>query len=95
MQQVSTCNGQIGWLGGNGKPDIAAGHSLIASEVKDKKPSLITDCNLCVKQAKSHNYRLKVWAIPAPEIRMVTFADSAFDPQGKRQSARMDGMHHE
>ena len=46
MQQVATCNGQIGWLGGNGKPGIAAGHSLIASEVKDKKPSLITDCNL-------------------------------------------------
>ena len=25
-----------------------------------------------------------VWAIPAPEVRMVTFCDSAFDPQGKR-----------
>ena len=43
MQYVGTCNGQIGWLGGNGKPDIAAGHSLIASEIKNMKPSLITD----------------------------------------------------
>ena len=84
MQQVATCNGQIGWLGGNGKPDIAAGHSLIASAYSEKKPSLITDCNMCVKQAKTHKYRFKVWAIPALDIRMVTFADSAFDPMGKR-----------
>ena len=37
LQLISTCNGQIVWLGGNGKPDIAAGHSLIASEFKEKK----------------------------------------------------------
>ena len=84
LQLVSTCNGQIGWLGGNGKPDIACGHSLIASEFKDKKPSLITDCNMCVKQARAHDYRLKIWPIPISDLRMVTFCDSAFNPQGVR-----------
>ena len=46
MQQVTRCNGQIGWLGGNGRPDIAAGHSIIAGQYKDKSPQLISDCNL-------------------------------------------------
>ena len=25
LDKVGTCNGQIGWLGGNGRPDVAAG----------------------------------------------------------------------
>ena len=51
MSQVETCNGQIGWLGGNGRPDVAAGHSIIASKVKDRQPELVKLCNVCVKQA--------------------------------------------
>ena len=84
LQLIGTCNGQIGWLGNNGKPDIAAGSSLIASNKKEKKPSLITDCNMCVKQAQSHRYRIKVWPIPHKDIRMATFCDSAYDPKNIR-----------
>ena len=36
LKKVGTCNGQVGWLGGNGRPDIAAGHSIIAGKLKDK-----------------------------------------------------------
>ena len=34
MKQVESCNGKIGWLGGNGRPDVAAGHSIIAGQKK-------------------------------------------------------------
>ena len=84
MSQVETCNGQIGWLGGNGRPDVAAGHSIIASKVKERKPELIKLCNVCVKQAQSHSIKLKVWPIKPKDLRIVVFADSAFDPQGIR-----------
>ena len=48
IKEVETCNGQIGWLGGNGRPDVAAGHSIIASKVKDRQPELVELCNVCV-----------------------------------------------
>ena len=38
MSQVISVNGKIGWLGGNGRPDLAAGHSIIAGQYKDKRP---------------------------------------------------------
>ena len=80
LQRTETCNGQLGWLGNNGKPDVAAGHSITASNKKEKKSSLITDCNTCVKQAQSHKYRIKVWPIRPADLRMATFCDSAYDP---------------
>ena len=52
MSQVISCNGKIGWLGGNGRPDVAAGHSIIAGEYKDKSPSLITSCNQWLRTIK-------------------------------------------
>ena len=47
MGEVISVNGKIGWLGGNGRPDLAAGHSIIAGGYKHKSPQLISDCNLC------------------------------------------------
>ena len=67
MSQVETCNGQIGWLGGNGRPDVAAGHSIIASKVKDRQPELVKLCNVCVKQAQSHSVKMKIWHIKPRE----------------------------
>ena len=55
--QILACNGKIGWLGSNGRPDIAAGHSIIAGKVKDKSPELITLCNQVVKQVKRPKFR--------------------------------------
>ena len=46
MSQVISVNGKIGWIGSNGRPDLAAGHSIIAGQYKDKKPDLITQCTL-------------------------------------------------
>ena len=64
ISKVISSNGRIGWLGGNGRPDVAAGHSIIAGEVKNKSPTLISSCNQCVKQAKSHKVKMRVWPIP-------------------------------
>ena len=36
MSEVVTSNGKIGWVGGNGRPDLAAGHSIIAGQYTDK-----------------------------------------------------------
>ena len=84
MSKVISANGKIGWLGGNGRPDLAAGHSIIASQVKDKLPDLITQCNTCTKQAFEHDVELRVWSIPHRELRMVAFCDSSFDFKGER-----------
>ena len=51
--QILACNGKIGWLGSNRRPDIAAGHSLFAGKVKDKSPELITLFNQVVKQVRA------------------------------------------
>ena len=73
MSQVMSCNGQIGWIGGNGRPDLAAGHSIIAGQYKDRKPQLVADCNQCVKQAKEHILTLRIWHIPVRDLRFVSF----------------------
>eukprot|EP00973_Karenia_brevis_P069600 9677909-Karenia_brevis.AAC.1 len=54
MNKVVWSNGQIGWIGSNGRPDAAAGHSIIAGEYKHKSPQLIIMCNQVVKQCKSN-----------------------------------------
>ena len=84
MSQVMSSNGKIGWIGGNGRPDLAAGHSIIAGQYKDKSPQLITDCNQCVQQARDHRIVIKVWSIPLKDIRFVGFCDSSFDFSGVR-----------
>ena len=53
MNKVVSLSGKIGWLGSNGRPDAAAGHSIIAGEYKHKSPQLITMCNQVVKQCKA------------------------------------------
>ena len=73
MGHVVTANGQIGWIGGIGRPDLAAGHSIIAGAYKYRKPQLVSDCNACVKQAKDHPVRLRVWPIEPKDIRFVGF----------------------
>ena len=84
MSQVMTVNGKIGWIGGNGRPDLAAGHSIIAGDYKTKSPQLVASCNHCVKQAIEHKIELTVWPIPLAEIRFVGFCDSSFDFKGER-----------
>ena len=84
MSAVISSNGRIGWLGGNGRPDVAAAHSIIAGEYKNKSPQLVKMCNDAVKQAKDHNIELIIWPIPWWELRFVGFADSSFDPKGIR-----------
>ena len=84
MSQVMSSNGKIGWIGGNGRPDLAAGHSIIAGQYKDKSPQLITDCNQCVQQARDHRIVIKVWSIPLKDLRFVGFCDSSFDFSGVR-----------
>ena len=56
----------------------------IAGKFKDKGTELITDCNAVVKQAQSHSIKHTIWKIAPKDIRFVTFADSAFDPNGVR-----------
>ena len=84
MSEVVSSNGKIGWVGGNGRPDLVAGHSTIAGQYKDNSTSLITQCNSCVKQAKEHNVVMKVWSIPPQILRLVCFCDSSFDFSGVR-----------
>jgi len=84
LTRVKGSNGQIGWLGGNGRPDLAAGHSIIAGGYKDESPLLIGQCNQCVKQAQAHKIAIRVWSIPIQDLRLVTFCDSSFDFKGER-----------
>ena len=84
LAAVVSCNGKIGWLSSNGRPDLAAGHSIIAGEYKHKLPSLITSCNACVKQAKTNRVEHHAWSIPPDDLRLVAWCDSSFDPKGER-----------
>ena len=84
LGKVKALNGKIGWLGGNGRPDIAAGHSIIAGNYKHQAPSLIRDCNQCVQQAHQYRIYTKVWSIAPKELRVVAFCDSSFDHSGER-----------
>ena len=42
LSRVMFVNGQTGWLGNNGRSNVAAGHSITAGQHKDKKPDLVT-----------------------------------------------------
>ena len=35
MAQVVSTNGKIGWLGGNGRPDLAAGFSIVSGNYRN------------------------------------------------------------
>ena len=61
MNKVISANGQVGWLGSNGRPDCAAADSIIAGEYKNKSPQLITWCNQNLKQCKSTEVKHRVW----------------------------------
>ena len=78
MSQVKAVNGQIGWLGGNGRPDLAAAHSIIAGGCKNESFELITLCNACVKSAQAFTVALRIWPIPIADIRFVACCDSSF-----------------
>ena len=84
MYQVISLNGKIDWLGGNGRPDLAAGHIIIAGQYKSESTQLVSDSNICVKQAHAHQFRIRVWAIPPWLLRFVCFCDSSFDFNGER-----------
>ena len=84
MSKVVSLNGRIGWAGGNGKPELSAGHCIIAGGYKTRSPDLVTQCNACVKQAREHQYKFRVWSIPIADLRIVDFADSSFDFKGER-----------
>ena len=74
----------MGWLGNNGRPDLAAAHSIIAGGYKDRSNTRISNCKAIVKQANEVQYAIRTWVIPLSSIRFVTFADSSFDFQGER-----------
>ena len=82
MNKVISANGQIGWLGSNGRPDCAAAHSIIAGEYKNKSPQLITWCNQTIKQCRSTQVKHRFWRIKLGDLRFVVFTDSSFDPKG-------------
>ncbi len=84
MSKVISSNGRIGWAGCNGKPELAAGHSIIAGGYKNKLPTLVSQCNACVKQARDHPYELRIWSIPVRDLREVIWTDSSFDFSGER-----------
>ena len=84
MSHVVSTNGKIGWLGGNGRPDLAAGISIISGVYTTRSITRISDCNQCVNQAVSHKISMKVWPIPYWLLRLVGFCDSSFDFKGER-----------
>ena len=84
LSQVVTSNGKIGWIGTNGRPDVAAAHSIIAGGYKNKQPSLVTDCNTSVLHCKKHQILIKIWAIKPEDLRFLAFCDGSFDPTGER-----------
>ena len=45
LSEVVTSNGKIRWIGTNGRPDVAAAHSIIAGGYKNKSPQSVKDCN--------------------------------------------------
>ena len=55
LSEVVTSNGKIGWIGTNGRPDVAAAQSIIAGGYKDKSPQLVKDCNDAVKLSTGTN----------------------------------------
>eukprot|EP00973_Karenia_brevis_P052666 7317811-Karenia_brevis.AAC.1 len=57
-------------IGSNGRPDAAAGHTIIAGEYKHKSPQLIAMCNQVVKQCKGMKVHHRVWHIKPWDIRL-------------------------
>ena len=84
ISKVKSSDEKIGWICGNGRPHLAAGHSIIAGQYEGKSLQLISDCNQCVKQALDHRIVIKVWSIPSKDIRFLGFGDSSFDFNGVR-----------
>ena len=81
MNKVISANGQIGWLGSNGRPECAAAPSIIAGEYKNKSPHLIIWCNQTIKQYKATQVKHCIWPIKVGDLRFVVFTDSSFDPR--------------
>eukprot|EP00973_Karenia_brevis_P044277 6135678-Karenia_brevis.AAC.1 len=85
MNKAVSSNGQIGWIGSNGRPDAAAWHSIIAREYNIKLPQLLTMCNQVMKQCNGTVVHHRVWPIQPKDIRLVVFVDSPFVFKGERR----------
>ena len=93
LSEVVTSNGKIGWIGTNGRPDVAAAHSIIAGGYKDKSPQLVKDCNDAVLHCQREPIEIKIWPIPPEDIRFVAWCDSSFDNNNVRhQIGWLDGV---
>ena len=81
------------WIGTNGRPDVAAAHSIIAGGYKDKSPQLVKDCNDAVLHCQREPIEIKIWPIPPEDIRFVAWCDSSFDNNNVRhQIGWLDGV---
>ena len=53
----------VGWLGHNGRPELAAAHSILASRLGSDGTTTETVCdlNFAVKTAQDVDYSIKIW----------------------------------
>ena len=77
MTRVKGGVGSINWAAGGGRPDLAAASSIIPAGYKHRLPSLVSDVNVAIKQARDHKVSIRIWPIPVKDCRFFVFTDSS------------------
>ncbi len=74
----------MSWAGRQGRPELAAPASMIASCFPPPTVANAKSANAVVQRAKALKYNLTLWAFKEEELRRVCIEDSAFDPLNKK-----------
>ena len=72
----------INWTSREGRPDVSAAASILASKFPDPTASVALDANKVVEHLKSNHVVIRIHAIPEDAIRHVLISDSSCDPKG-------------
>ena len=76
----------LNWLSREGRPDVAAAASILASAFPEPTVFHVNAANDTVRHVKTHPIKLVIHAIAEKDLRCVLVADSAFDTSGKEKS---------
>jgi len=76
----------LSWSGRQGRPELSAGASIIASSFPEPSLNDARAANSMISHAKATDYALCLWSFDESNLRRIGITDSAFDTSGRDKS---------
>ncbi|CAK8990659.1 Integrase catalytic domain-containing protein, partial [Durusdinium trenchii] len=76
----------LNWLAREGRPDVAAAASILASAFPEPAVSHILAANAMVRHVKTSPIKMVIHSIEEKDLRNILVADSSFDTSGRERS---------